>query len=80
MLFIITNSDGDTDIQSIDEGTFLEELRKGDYGDSPQFITADYLKSHSDPSYWPEGAILILQGRVIVPAVVTRASSWSLPK
>jgi len=80
MLFVISNSDGDTDVRMVDEATFLQRLNDGDYGENPHFITMEYLKEHSDTNYWPEGAILVLRHEVVVPAAFTRTTSWGLPK
>lgn len=76
-LFIISNSDGDVSISPKTEEVFLRELDAGDYGDGPIFLTS---LDQEDPNYWPEGAILVLRGELIVPAAFDKVKHWGLPK
>jgi hypothetical protein len=80
MLFLISNSDGDTSVRMVDEGTFLAELNRGDYGPAPRFLTADELTERDDTNYWPEGSVLVIRGSLIVPAAMQVIKEWGLPK
>lgn len=75
MLFIITNSDGDTRVTPQTEEQFLKELNNGDYGSNPVFLTN---LNQEDTNYWPEGAILLIRGEIIQPKPVKLVESYEL--
>lgn len=73
MLHIISNDDGELSISVMEESQFLEELAQGDWGEQPVF-----LSSPDNPQSWPEGAMLIIQGAIIVPQPEQVATRWKL--
>ena len=78
MIFVISDSDGDTIVTTYDsEEKFLKNLRRGDWGDDPEFIQADDLKTSSDTGYWGS-AILIIRGDVTPPKPKIVVEEWEL--
>ena len=75
MLFIISNSDGDTSIRAVSEEEFLSELNDGDY---PSVAFLDLIEGSTDPNYWPEGTLLVIKGEVVVPKPKTVVKQYSL--
>ena len=75
MLFIISNSDGDTTVTPKTEAEFLQELNDGDYGDSPVFLTS---LDREDTNYWPEGALLLIRGEIIQPRTAQVVKEYKL--
>jgi hypothetical protein len=84
MLYIISQSDGDTRISVKYEDQFLKELADGYWGEDPQFVEIDGITdtraSSIDPNYWVEYSLLVIRGSVVVPKpkVITKIEGWSL--
>lgn len=73
MYFLIHNSDGDTTVDLIDRGQFLEDLANGEYG------KAEFLKEipkMGDTNYWGENTYLIISGEIIVPKPKTVVTQY----
>jgi hypothetical protein len=62
MLFIISNSDGDTYVKMVEEETFLRDVENGYYGSNAYVLDAIPT---DDVNYWPEGSILVIRGQIM---------------
>ena len=84
MLFIISQSDGDTRITMKQEDRFLRELAEGYWGEAPSFIevngTTDGQSPGIDPNYWTHNTLMVIRGEVVVPKpkVITKIEGWEL--
>ena len=68
--FVISNSDGDTYIEEMDEAGLLEKLNLDEYGD----VELDFSKALSsldsaDTNYWQDG-FLIIEGEIVTPQAI----------
>ena len=79
MLFMISNSDGDTQIGVYeDEDVFMEAVNAGDFGDDPKFRTD---VGTGDPNYWEEdGMYLLIRGAIVTPQAKAKVTRWVLPR
>lgn len=74
--FLIYNSDGDTMVMEIAEAKLLKELNASNYGERPMFMVA---MPESDTNYWPEGALLLIRGEIVVPVAEQVVTAYKLP-
>lgn len=76
--FVITNSDGDTQIERLTGAQLRERLAQSYWGEAePRFY--DTVFDRTDPAYWNDGTLLIIRGDVFVPQAVQRTTEWSVP-
>lgn len=72
--FVINNSDGDTNIQSMSKDKLLERINENYWGDVEFF---DELPKESDTNYWG-GGVLIIKGSVVSPQAKTKITEFSI--
>lgn len=74
MYFVISNSDGDTSVESISESTLKERLAENYYG---PVGFKESLNGNKDTNYWG-GNILIIKGEIIVPTPIQTVTEYKL--
>ena len=75
-IFVITNNDdGYTTVRQTTEVDFVEQLNQGWYGNPPVFVEN---LDKADTSCWPEGAICVIRGSLVIPISKEVVKVWQL--
>jgi hypothetical protein len=73
--FVITNSDGDTNVETINKEELLIRINDGYYGSGREVF--DKLPKENDTNYWGDG-VLIIKGSIVSPKPITKITEYTI--
>lgn len=76
MYYVIHNSEGDTFVEALDEGTLKERLAEKYYGNGG-FLDGQDIDLRSDTNYWDTN-ILIIKGTIVQPKAIEVVTQYEL--
>ena len=65
LYYVISNSDGDTNIKTCTRIELMENLNEDYWGEGIEFIKT--FESNEDSNYWGGNKIAIIKGSIIIP-------------
>ena len=77
--FVITQSDGDVNIDAITRSELEQRLRKDEDGDcyyGSNIVFKKNILEHGVPSYWGDRSVLIIKGKIVVPEPVSVVETY----
>ena len=77
-LFRIYNSDGDVHVEKVDQQDIFDDISDGN-SDGSEYLSS-IPDGYSDTNYWPEGSILLIEGKIVKPKPkkTVTVKSWEI--
>jgi hypothetical protein len=78
--FVVSNSDGEIEIEICSETDLLKWINEQHWGDDVTFMgTSDFQNQRVGHNHWPhENGILILRGEIVIPTPVVEVVRFKI--
>lgn len=78
VVVICTTGNGDARVDVMTADVLVERLNERYYGDAVTFLDEAYLSRQPDTAQWPEDAVLIIRGAVVISRPVDVVQRWAI--
>ena len=79
--FVLTSGEDGVAVREFTKSNLEQWLNTRDPSGQPWLCTSTLPKQDKDYHFvWPEGAMLIIVGRIILPKAVETVTRWELPE